>query len=133
MAITKAAPVAAEVVAIPLETLLANPSLRVRFGQYMQYKGVAYKCTDTTGVLCAGGAKAQGDATNTLGKLDAKMKLDKERLKAPLVVEKFSGGACKPGKTTTTDAKKAVCSGIAASKTKALCNTTATKTAGCIW
>ena len=49
MAITKAAPVAKEVDAIPLETLLANPSLRLRAGQYMQYKGVAYKCTDKTG------------------------------------------------------------------------------------
>lgn len=148
MAITKAAPVAKEVDAIPLETLLANPSLRLRAGQYMQYKGVAYKCTDKTGLLCAGGAKAQSDATNNkLGKIQALMKLDQAVMKAPLVVDTFAGGKCKPGKTTgatgnvnkvskTAAERKKICDDIKASKTNALCTTTSSPypvDAGCFW
>lgn len=133
MAITKAAPVAKEVDAIPLETLLANASLRLRQGQYMQYKGVAYKCTDATGVLCAGGAKASNDATNKMQVLREEFKKDAAVMKTALVVATFAGGACVPGKSTgtagkvnnvskTADEKKKICTDVADSKNKTLCS-----------
>lgn len=141
MAITKAAPVAKEVDAIPLETLLANASLRLRQGQYMQYKGVAYKCTDATGVLCAGGAKASNDATNKMQVLRAEFKLDRDVMKTALVVATYAGGDCLAGKSTGVDtaggdnaaAKLAKCVAIALSPTKTLCNAATPRAAGCVW
>lgn len=98
-----AAPASKEVEAIPLELLLANPAIRLRGGQYMQYKGVAYKCTDVSGVKCAGGA-ADG-AANKLTRVKAQVTADERVLKAPLVVATRKGGACLPSqKTKDTDA-----------------------------
>lgn len=112
-----AAPASKEVEAIPLELLLANPAIRLRGGQYMQYKGVAYKCTDVSGVKCAGGA-ADG-AANKLEKVKAQVTEDEKVLRAPLVVASRKGGACLPSQKTkdvdsgnSNTVKAAICGAI---------------------
>jgi hypothetical protein len=134
-----AAPASKEVEAIPLELLLANPAIRLRGGQYMQYKGVAYKCTDVSGVKCAGGA-ADGVA-NKLTRVKAQVTADEVVLRAPLVVASRKGGACLPSQktkdadTTAGNTNKAtVCAGINQTQaTSAACIATAPKAAFCVY
>lgn len=104
-ATTVAAPASKEVEAVPLEVLLANPSIRLRYGQAFQYKGVVYTCTDKTGVLCAGGASEKAD-TNALYKVLEKVKKDRAEVAKAPVVATFAGGKCTFGKGDNKDSAK---------------------------